>query len=103
MRRVVIQKIVHNESLAFVTLGKSFEGLEPSRPTVGKEYMIFDDAGRVLRTSYVVNLHDGFFETQNSYYKITVLEEEPFDLRGKGDSPQRTQEIRMNQLMGLKR
>jgi hypothetical protein len=89
MRRVRLQRIVQDGAKQFVTLGNPFEGLEPLKPRVGQEYVMFDDSGKVIRTSLVVKVHDGFFETQNSFYKLTILEEEPFG---------RTQEIELSSL-----
>ena len=97
MRRVSIQKVVRDESLNLVSLGKAYLGLEPSKPAPGKEYVVFHDSGRILRTSYVVKVMDGLFETHNSVYKLKVLEEEPFDLTG-GEPPQKTREIEMRQV-----
>jgi hypothetical protein len=101
MRRVTIQKITHDESQSIVALGKAYEGLEPLKPAVGKEYYIFDNAGGILKTSPVVKVMNGLFETRNSFYKVTVLEEEPFDLRGKDDERpmDRTREIVLPKVM----
>jgi hypothetical protein len=92
MRRVLIQKVVRDENRTVVGLEQGHEGWEQVKPMPGEPYCIFDDTGRLLRTSMVVNVTIGFFETQNSYYKLTVLEIEPFDLGGE-EPPQKTQEI----------
>ncbi len=97
MRRVRLQRIVQSGTEEFVTLGTPFEGLEPLKPRAGQEYLLFEDSGKVVRTSPVVRLHEGFIETQNSFYKLTVLEEEPFDLAGE-EPPGKTQEIRLPKL-----
>jgi hypothetical protein len=94
MRRVSIQKVAQDEAGAFLGLGNPHKGLELTRPTVGREYVLFHDSGRLLKTSDVLKVKDGFFETRNSYYKVTVLEEEPFDLTG-GDGTQKTGEIQI--------
>jgi len=92
MRRVLIQKVVRDESRTVVGLERGHEGWEQVRPISGEPYCIFDYTGRLLMTSMVVNVSSGFFETQNSYYKLTVIETEPFDLGGE-EPPQKTQEI----------
>jgi len=102
MRRVRLQRIVQDGTKEFVTLGSVFEGLEPLKPRTGQEYLMFDDSGKVVRTSPVVRVQDGFFETQNSFYKITVLEEEPFDLGGE-EAPGKTQEINLAKLANTSR
>jgi hypothetical protein len=102
MRRVRLQRIVQDGTKEFVTLGSVFEGLEPLKPRAGQEYLMFDDSGKVVRTSPVVRVHDGFFETQNSFYKLTVLEEEPFDLGGE-ETPGKTQEINLAKLANTSR
>lgn len=102
MRRVRLQKIVQDGTREFVTLGGVFEGLEPLKPRIGQEYLIFEDSGKVVRTSPVVRIQDGFFETQNSFYKLTVLEEEPFDLGGE-EAPGKTQEINVANLANTSR
>ena len=94
MRRVRIQKVVEDKNHQFISLSSPMEGLEPLPPTVGKEYVLFEDSGKMIRTSVVVKVHENFFETQNSFYKLLVLEEEPFDLSGES-LPQKTQEIQM--------
>lgn len=98
MRRVRLQRIIQNGKEDFVTLGGAFEGLEPLKPKLGQEYLMFDDSGKVVRTSPVVKVYDGFFETQNSFYKLTVLEEEPFDLGGE-EAPGKTQEINLAKML----
>jgi|GEM_PF-1721086 len=95
MRRVRIQKVVQDKNYQFICLSSPIEGLEPLPPTIGKEYVLFEDSGKMIRTSLVVKVHENFFETQNSFYKLIVLEEEPFDLSGES-LPQKTQEIQMN-------
>jgi hypothetical protein len=97
MRRVTIRKVIQDESGAFVGMGQPHEGLELVKPMVGKEYVIFNDTGRVVKTSDVLSVKDGFFETRNSYYKLTVLEEEPFDLTGE-TSAQKTREIQLSRV-----
>lgn len=92
MRRVRIQRIFHNGLKGFVALGNPIEGLEPLPPTVGKQYMLFADSGRLIRTSLVAKVQDGIFETLNSIYKITILEQEPFDLAGQ-DPTENPQEL----------
>lgn len=92
MRRVRVQRVIQDAGREFVSLGRPFEGLEPALPTVGREYLLYEDSGKLIRTSFVVKVHKDFFETRNSFYKITVLDQEPFDLGG-GKPPQRTQEI----------
>jgi hypothetical protein len=101
MRRVSIRKLIQDESGAFVGMGQSYEGLELVRPMVGKEYVIFNDAGRVVKTSDVLSVKDGFFETRNSYYKLTIIEEEPFDLTGES-SAQKTREIQLSRAFTIK-
>lgn len=98
MRRVRLQRIIQDGKEDFVTLGRAFEGLEPLKPRIGQEYLMFDDSGKVVRTSAVVRVHDGFIETQNSFYKLTVLEEEPFDLGGE-EPPGKTQEISLAKVL----
>ncbi len=102
MRRVRLQRIIQDGEKEFITLGSPFEGLEPLKPKPGREYLLFDDSGRVVRTSPVLRLHDGFFETHNSFYKLTVLEEEPFDL-GAEEPPGKTQEINLAGILNTHR
>jgi hypothetical protein len=102
MRRVSIQKVTNDETNTFVCLGKPHEGLEQVKPSVGKPYYIYDNSGQVLKTSAVIKVMDGFFETQNSYYKLTVLENEPFDLLGE-DEPESTQKLVLSKLAQTRR
>lgn len=94
MRRVRVQKVIQDRNHQFISLSSPMEGLEPLPPTVGKQYVLLEDSGKMIKTSVVVRVHENFFETQNSFYKLVVLDQEPFDLSGEG-FPQRTQEIQM--------
>jgi len=91
MRRVMIQKVILDEEGSFVPLGRPIEGWEDIKPTVGEQYFIFGESF-IFKTSIIVTVHDHYFETQNSTYRIRVLEEEPFDLSGEED-PRKTQEM----------
>lgn len=85
MRRVEIQKVELDRSRGiYVGKGKIYEGWENIKPTIGEPYRIFCDSGMIIKTSEVVRIMDGLFETMNSLYRLTVVEEEPFDLTAEG-------------------
>jgi hypothetical protein len=93
MRRVEIQKVIFDRVRGiYIEGGKKYEGWEERGPVIGEPYRIFCDSGAILRTSEVIRIKDGYFETMNSCYRLTVLEEEPFDLSGE-DRPKKTREI----------
>ena len=93
MRRVSIQKVIMNEDRSYVSLGRAYEGWEDGEPTMGKQYKIICESGAILKTSDVVRVNNGYIETMNSFYKLNVLEEEPFDLIGEEEDTGKTQEI----------
>ena len=92
MRRVSIQKAIKDQVRPSVSFGRVYEGWEDVKPTVGKPYCIFCESWGFFKTSEVVSVSNGFIETLNSFYKLNVLEEEPFDFTEEKD-PKNTQRL----------
>jgi len=86
MRRISLQKVIRDKSNSFIHDGKAHEGWEDVKPAVGEPYCIYCESGGILKTSDIEKINDGYLETLNSIYKLTVLEEEPFTLTGEKDS-----------------
>ncbi len=86
MRRISLQKVIRDLSNSFIDDGKAHDGWEDVKPAVGEPYCIYCESGGILNTSNVVTINDGYLETLNSIYKLTILEEEPFTLTGEMDS-----------------
>ncbi|MEJ5376571.1 MAG: hypothetical protein WHX93_08330 [bacterium] len=51
------------------------EGWENEEPRVGKSYLIFQEGGRVLRTSPLTRISGAFVQTRNSLYQIEILDD----------------------------
>jgi hypothetical protein len=82
MRRVLIEKNIREGGCSVVPEERTYEGWEDIKPSVGEPYCIYCEDGGMLRTSDVVEVNDGFIKTRNSLYRLTILEEEPFELTG---------------------
>jgi hypothetical protein len=59
-------------------------GWEKNSPKVGEEYHLHLEAGGVLKTSKVVEVGDGYFQTANSSYCLEVV-------KGKSDQPAKSE------------
>ncbi len=92
MRRILIEKNNKEGDSSIVSDETAYEGWEDIQPSVGEPYCIYCEDGGMLRTSNVVEIDDSFIKTTNSLYKLTILEEEPFDLTG-GTYPQVTKKL----------
>ncbi len=49
------------------------EGWENGEPQLGKSYLIFQDSGRVVRTSPLTRVSGAFLQTRNSLYQLEIL------------------------------
>ena len=92
MRRILIEKNTKNGDSSVVSNKTAYEGWEDIEPSVGEPYCIYCEDGGKLKTSNVVEVNDDFIKTTNSLYKLTILEEEPFDLTG-DSGPQMTKKL----------
>jgi hypothetical protein len=52
------------------------EGWEENIPSVGNIYRVFKDNGGVIRTSIVTKISAGYIQTQNSLYRLEVIDGE---------------------------
>ena len=85
MRRISLQKVVRDESHSLIHDGKAHNGWEDVKPVVGEPYRIHCESGGFLKTSKVEKIDNGYLKTLNSIYKLTVVEEEPFNLSGESN------------------
>jgi hypothetical protein len=67
--KVVITKLVGPEP-AGETLQTPLSGYELAPPDVGERYQVVLDDGRLLRTSVVTKISNGYIHTHNSLYKV---------------------------------
>jgi hypothetical protein len=74
LRKVQVIKMSGRKN-AQVEVQSAVVGWEESRPRVGKNYRIFKDDGGIFRSAVVVKVIPGFFQTQNSLYRVEVLQE----------------------------
>ncbi len=72
LRKVRLTKMSGKKD-ARVKVQSAVVGWEETRPHVGRTYRVFKDDGGVLRSAVVTKVMPGFFQTQNSLYKIEVL------------------------------
>lgn len=49
------------------------EGWENGEPQLGKSYLIFQESGRVVRTSPLTRISGGFLQTRNSLYQLEII------------------------------
>jgi hypothetical protein len=56
-------------------LNKVIEGWEDGEPRVGKSYRVFQDSGRVIRTSPLTRVSGEFLQSRNSLYQLEVIGE----------------------------
>jgi hypothetical protein len=74
LRKVKITKLSGKEG-ASVDVQSTLIGWEEARPRVGKNYRVFKEDGGIFRSALVVKMFPGHFQTQNSVYRIEVLQE----------------------------
>jgi hypothetical protein len=58
-----------------VKVQSSLVGWEEMRPHVGRTYRVFKDDGGVFRSAVVTKVLPGYFQTQNSVYRLDVVTE----------------------------
>jgi DNA-binding CsgD family transcriptional regulator len=80
MRRIRLQKIGDDTHGQEVTVERAYEGWEEQTPASGRPYTLLLDNGRVLKTSNVVKMLEGYLVTENSLYKFSIVDTKPFDL-----------------------
>jgi len=49
------------------------EGWENREPQLGKSYLIFQESGRVVRTSPLTRISGAFLQTRNSLYQLEII------------------------------
>ena len=74
-RKVAIERI-DGGTHPHVEIGATKEGWELIRPTVGERYLLFTDTGGIFRSSRVTGLEGDIFRTQNSAYRVRIIEDE---------------------------
>lgn len=52
---------------------KVIEGWENNEPQLGKSYLIFQESGRVVRTSPLTRISGDFLQTRNSLYQLEII------------------------------
>jgi hypothetical protein len=72
-RKVRITKVSGKEG-AQVDIRATVVGWEEGRPAPGRGYRVFKDDGGVFSSAPVTKVTPGHFQTQNSLYRIEVLE-----------------------------
>jgi hypothetical protein len=70
--RVSLAKVEGNGRV--IKLGETVKGYAGTLPEIGQRYQIYTEEGRVLRTSEVVNIGNGYVKTTNSVYKIEIIQ-----------------------------
>jgi hypothetical protein len=74
LRKVRVTKMSGRKG-AQVEVQSSVVGWEEMRPRVGKSYRLFKDDGGVFRSAVVMKVVPGYFQTQNSLYRVEVVQE----------------------------
>lgn len=73
-RKVIIRKVKGSGEGGFPD-GTERIGWEREPPRVGARYIVYEDNGKVYRTSVVRKVAGDLFETAHSTYVLKVLEE----------------------------
>jgi|Deesub1362B_J571_1020462.scaffolds.fasta_scaffold02675_5 hypothetical protein len=74
-RRVRLFKVSGGGLGTQVSGTPTVEGWEESPPQTGKVYRIFKDNGGLFRTSVIRKVSSGYIQTQNSLYRLEVIQE----------------------------